>query len=67
MNNIQGMIQRFQQFQRTFQGDPRQQIQQLMNSGRVTQAQYDAAVKQAQQLMQMFGADQVPGYFHTNP
>ena len=52
-NNMTSLLQRFQQFQRTFQGDPRQQIQQLMNSGKVSQAQYNAAVQQAQQMMQM--------------
>ena len=35
-------------------GDPNQMIQQLMNSGRVSQSQYDAAVKQAKQIQQMF-------------
>ena len=44
---------RFEQFRRTFAGDPRQQIQQLMNSGRITQAQYDQAVKMAQELQKM--------------
>ena len=34
-------------------GDPNQMIQQLMNSGRVSQAQYDNAVKMAQQIQQM--------------
>ena len=34
-------------------GDPNQMIQQMMNSGRVSQAQYDAAVKQAQHIQQM--------------
>lgn len=34
-------------------GDPNQMIQQMLNSGRVTQAQYDQAVKQAQQIQQM--------------
>lgn len=46
-------IQKFQQFQRTFQGDPRQQVQQLLNSGKVTQQQYDQAVKMAQQFQKM--------------
>jgi len=59
MNGNQGpmqqMIQRFQQFQRTFKGDPRQQVQQLLNSGRVSQAQYDQAVKMAQQFQKMLG------------
>lgn len=35
-------------------GDPNQMIQQMLNSGRVTQAQYDQAVKQAQQIQKMF-------------
>lgn len=34
-------------------GDPNQMIQQMMNSGRVSQAQYDNAVKMAQQIQQM--------------
>lgn len=34
-------------------GDPNQMIQQMLNSGRVTQSQYDAAVKQAQQIQKM--------------
>lgn len=52
-NNMTAFMQRFQQFQRTFQGDPRQQIQQMLNSGKVTQAQYNQAVQQANQMMQM--------------
>lgn len=34
-------------------GDPNQMIQQMLNSGRVTQADYDNAVKMAQQLQSM--------------
>lgn len=34
-------------------GDPNEMIQQMLNSGRVTQSQYDAAVKQAQQIQKM--------------
>lgn len=34
-------------------GDPNQMIQQMLNSGRVTQAQYDEAVKMAQQIQGM--------------
>ena len=35
-------------------GDPNQRIQQMLNSGKVTQSQYDAAVQRANQIMQMF-------------
>lgn len=34
-------------------GDPNEMIQQMLNSGRVTQSQYDNAVKMAQQIQQM--------------
>ena len=52
-NGMQQMMQRFQQFQQAFRGDPRQQVQQLLNSGKVSQAQYDQAVKMAQQFQRM--------------
>ena len=52
---VNGLLQRFQQFQQTFRGDPRQQIQQLLNSGKVSQAQYNQAVQMAQQFQRMFG------------
>ena len=51
-NNI---MQRFQQFQQMFQGDPRQQIQQMLNSGKVNQQQYNQAVQMAQQFQRMIG------------
>ena len=49
------IIQRFQQFQRMFTGDPRQQVQNLLNSGKVSQNQYNQAVQIAQQLQRMMG------------
>lgn len=54
-NQFAQWMQRFQQFRQTFQGDPRQQVQQLLNSGKVTQQQYDRAVQMAQQLQRMMG------------
>lgn len=58
MNNMMGMIQQFMQFRNTFKGNPQEQVQQLLNSGKVSQAQYDAAVKQAQQFQQMLNGFQ---------
>ena len=55
MNNMQALMQRFQQFRQTFRGDPRQQVQQLMNSGKFTQEQYNQAVQQANEFMKMIG------------
>ncbi|MBO6094062.1 MAG: hypothetical protein J6P40_10685 [Oscillospiraceae bacterium] len=51
-NNI---MQKFQQFAQMFRGDPRQQIQQMLNSGRISQGQYNQAVQMAQQLQRMMG------------
>ena len=33
--------------------DPNQAIQQMLNSGRISQSQYNAAAQRAQQIMQM--------------
>lgn len=54
-NPMAGMMQRFQQFQRMFTGDPKQQVQQMLNSGRISQAQYNNAVQLAQQFQKMIG------------
>lgn len=48
------LLQRFQQFQRTFKGDPRAQVQQMLNSGQISKTQYDQAVQMANQLYQTF-------------
>ena len=50
-----GIMQRFQQFAQMFKGDPRQQIQQMLNSGKISQGQYNQAVQMAQQLQRMMG------------
>ena len=46
-------VQRFEQFRRTFSGNPQQQVQQLLNSGRVSQEQYNRAFQMAQQFQKM--------------
>ena len=55
INPMSGMMQRFQQFSQMFKGDPKQQVQQLLNSGRVSQTQYNQAVQMANQLQRMMG------------
>ena len=47
------MIQQFMQFRNNFRGDPRQQIQMMINSGQISQEQYNQAVQQAQQFQAM--------------
>lgn len=53
--NQNNIFQQFQQFKSNFHGDPKQQVQQLLNSGKITQEQYNAAVQKAQMLQKMFG------------
>ena len=51
--NMMNLLQQFQQFKRNFQGDPRQQVQALLNSGKITQSQYNQAVQMANAMHQM--------------
>lgn len=48
--NMQAILSQFQQFKQGFKGDPREQIQQLLNSGRISQSQYNQAVQMANEL-----------------
>lgn len=56
MNINPQMLQRFMQFRNNFNGDPRMQIQQMLNSGQITQSQYNQAVQMAQQIQQMLAS-----------
>lgn len=49
--NLGALTQRINQLKRTFSGNPMDQIQRMMNSGQVTQEQYNRAVQQAQEIM----------------
>lgn len=46
-------LSRFNQFRQSFSGNPKEQVQNLLRSGKVSQQQYDRAVQMAQQLQQM--------------
>ena len=50
-NGMAQIMQQFQQFRQKYSGDPRKAIQQMLDSGRITQAQYNNAVQTAQQLI----------------
>lgn len=54
MNNIPNgnanLLQRFQQFKQSFNGNPQQMVQQMLQSGRISQSAYNSAVQMAQQL-----------------
>lgn len=49
------LIQQFNQFRNTFRGDPKQQIQQMLNSGQISQDQYNRAVQMAKAFQNMLG------------
>lgn len=49
------MMQKFMQFRQNYQGDPKAQIQQMLNNGQISQQQYNQAVQIAQQIQSMMG------------
>lgn len=50
MRNMFNMISNFQKFKQNFIGDPKQQVQELLNSGRMTQEQFDYLQNMAKSL-----------------
>lgn len=54
-NANSNVMEQFNRFRQSFHGDPQQTIQQMLNSGRITQAQYNQAVQKANMLKGMFG------------
>ena len=51
-SNLSNIVKQFQQFKQSFSGDPKQQVQQLLNSGRISQEQYNNAVQMANTFQQ---------------
>lgn len=51
-NPMNNMLQKFQQFKQTFSGNPRQIVQQMLSSGKISQEQYNQAVQMANQFKQ---------------
>ena len=51
--NMAGIVQQFNRFKQNFQGDPKEQVQALLNSGKISQSQYNQAVQMAQALQAM--------------
>ena len=47
------MIQQFRQFAQTIQGDPKQQVEQLLQSGRMSQQQFNQLQKEATEFQNM--------------
>lgn len=47
------MLNRLIQFKNTFSGDPKQMVQNMLNSGRITQAQLNQYAQQANEIYKM--------------
>ena len=57
MGNMMQMMRRFNEFRKTFSGDPKQQVQELLNSGRMTQSQYNELQNMARQFAALMGRE----------
>lgn len=53
-SNTNPMFNRIKQFKETFSGDPKAMIQRLLDSGKVSQAQMNEYVQQANEIYKMF-------------
>lgn len=51
LNPMANMMEQFQKFKQTYQGDPKAQVQQMLNSGQITQEQFNKASQMASQMM----------------
>lgn len=52
-SNFSNFLSQFTQFRQSFSGNPQQQVQQLIQSGRMSQQQFEALANQATQLRQL--------------
>lgn len=53
--NMNDVVNKFNQFQSTFQGDPKQQVQDLLNSGKMSQEQFNQLSSMAQVFQTLLG------------
>lgn len=54
MNFNPSMLMQFMNFRNSFQGNPQQMVQQMLNSGQISPQKYQEAVQIAQQFQSMF-------------
>ncbi|MBP5331367.1 MAG: hypothetical protein J6Y89_05900 [Lachnospiraceae bacterium] len=55
LGGFQNMMGQFNQFANSFHGNPEQQVQQLLNTGRMTQQQFNDLYSAARQIQNMMG------------
>ena len=54
-NPFMQIMQEAQNFKKTFKGNPREEVQRLLNSGELSQADFNRYSQIAQQVMQFMG------------
>lgn len=54
-NPMQVMMQKFNEFRNNFKGNPQEEVQKLLNSGQMSQQQYNQLQNMATQFQQMLG------------
>lgn len=52
--NPMQMINEFMQFAKSFKGNPRQEVMNVLNNGQMSQQQFEQLSQQAKQLQEMF-------------
>lgn len=53
-NNPMQMVNEFMQFAKGFQGNPQQEVMNMLSNGQMTQEQFNQLSQQAKQIQQMF-------------
>ena len=55
VGQFQNMVQQLRQFQQTFQGDPKAEVEKLVQSGKISQQQLNQMQQMAVQFRQLLG------------
>ena len=53
--NITNLISQYNSFKQNFQGDPKQQVQNMLNSGQMSQSQFNYFAQLANQFQNLLG------------
>jgi len=54
MSNMMNLMNQFNQFKNNFKGDPEQQVRQMLNSGQMSQSQFNQLSQMANMFSNMF-------------
>lgn len=53
LGNFQQMVQKFNEFKSTFQGDPKEEVEKLVQSGKISQSQLNQLQMMAKQFQSL--------------